>query len=42
MIQFVTTDRGIQFEVNVEAARQHGLKVSGRLLQLASTVIGEK
>ena len=42
MIQFVTTDRGIQFEVNVEAARRHGLKFSGRLLQLASTVIGEK
>jgi len=42
MIQFVTTDKGIQFEVNIETARQHGLKFSARLLQLASTVIGGK
>ena len=42
MIQFVTTDKGIQFEVNIETARQHGLQFSARLLQLASTVIGGK
>lgn len=42
MIQFVTTDKGIQFEVNVDTARRHGLKFSARLLQLASTVIGGK
>jgi len=42
MIQFVTTDKGIQFEVNVETARWHGLQFSARLLQLAGTVIGGK
>jgi len=42
MIQFVTTDKGVQFEVNIETARQHGLQFSARLLRLASTVIGRK
>lgn len=42
MIQFVTTDKGIQFEVNTEMARRHGLQFSARLLQLASRVIGGK
>lgn len=42
MIQFVTTDKGIQFEVNIETARRHGLQFSARLLQLASTVVHGK
>lgn len=42
MIQFVTTDKGIQFEVNSEMARHHGLQFSSRLLQRASRTIGGK
>ena len=41
VIRLVTTDRGIQFEVNADAVRRHGLKLSGRLMQPAGNVIGE-
>jgi hypothetical protein len=38
MIQFLTTDAGIRFEVNNGAAKEAGLKISSMLLRLALTV----
>lgn len=41
MLQIVSEDRRLAFEVNLEAARRSQLKLSSKLLHLARRVIGE-
>jgi hypothetical protein len=38
MIRFTETARRVQFEINPDAAERHSLKISSRLLRLASIV----
>ncbi|MGH9468897.1 MAG: YfiR family protein [Terriglobia bacterium] len=40
MIDFITADRHVRFEVNLAAARREGLRLSSQLLKLAVKVIG--
>jgi hypothetical protein len=40
IINFIMENKKIRFEINAEAARQAGLKISSKLLKLASTVYG--
>jgi len=42
MIQFVTRENKIRFEINAEAAQEAGLKVSSQLLKLAQRIHGGK
>lgn len=39
-INFSMENKKVRFEINAEAARQAGLKISSKLLKLASTVYG--
>jgi hypothetical protein len=41
IINFITVDNKIQFEINAEQARQHKLKISSQLLKLARIVRSE-
>jgi hypothetical protein len=41
VINFVTVEQKIRFEINVDAAEGAGLKISSKLLRLAKTVRGE-
>ena len=40
MIRLVQSDERMRFEINERVAREAGLKVSARLLQLAQVVVG--
>jgi len=41
IINFITVDNKIQFEINSEKAQQHKLKISSQLLKLARIVRSE-
>jgi len=41
IINFITTDNKVQFEINIDAAQQSGLKVSSKLLKLAKIIKGQ-
>lgn len=41
MIFLVTTDKRIQFDVNIEASQNAGLKISSHVLKLARTIKGK-
>lgn len=42
VINLIVVDEKVRFDVNIEAARQAGLKVSSKLLKLASIVRGKR
>ncbi|MBI5641705.1 MAG: YfiR family protein [Nitrospirae bacterium] len=41
-INFILEEKKVRFEINIEAARRSGLKISSRLLKLAATVYGQQ
>lgn len=40
IINFIIQNKKVRFEINAEAARQAGLKISSKLMKLSSTVYG--
>jgi len=42
IINFITVDKKVRFEINVEAAKKSDLKISSKLLNLAKVVGSEK
>lgn len=40
IINFIIQNKKVRFEINAETARQAGLKISSKLMKLASTVYG--
>jgi hypothetical protein len=42
MVNFITIEKKIRFQINVPAAERNGLKISSKLLRLAKIITGEE